>query len=51
MCGVEGCGEKTRIDGGGDELFEGAGGGEVERGLQGCIGECSVGAGEWEQRE
>jgi len=51
VCGVEGCGEKTGVDGGCDELFEGAGGGEIERSLQGCVGECCVGAGQWEERE
>lgn len=48
---VEGRGEEPRVDGGGDELFEGAGGGQVERGEQVCVGEGGVGAGEREQRE
>lgn len=51
MCGVEGCGEQAGVDGGCDELFEGARGGEVEGALEGGVGEGFVGAREREEGE
>lgn len=46
MRGVERGGEEAGVDGGCDELFEGARGGQVEGGLEVLIGEAGVGAGE-----
>lgn len=48
---VEGGGQQAGVDGGGDELLEGAGGGQVEGGEQVFVGEGCVGAGERQQRE
>lgn len=51
MGGVEGRGDEAGVNGGRDELFEGARGGEVEGCFEGVIGEGLVGAGEGKQRE
>ena len=51
MCGVEGGGQQAGVDGGCDELFEGAGSGQVEGGEQVVVGEGGVGVGEGEERE
>lgn len=48
---VEGGGQQAGVDGGRDELFEGAGGGQVESGEEVGVGEGGVGVGEGEQRE
>lgn len=51
MGGVECGGQEAGVDGVRDELFEGAGAGQVERGLQRGVGEGCVGVAEGEQRE
>ena len=51
VCGVEGGGQQAGVDGGCDELFEGAGSGQVEGGEQVVVGEGGVGVGEGEERE
>lgn len=51
MGGVERGGEQAGVDGGCDELFEGAGRGEVERGQEVSVCEGGVGVAEGEQRE
>lgn len=51
MCGVEGCGEQAGVDGGCEQLLEGARRGQVQRGEQVGVGERGVGVGEGEQGE
>ena len=49
MCGIKCRGEQASVDGGCEQLLEGARGGQVQRGEQVGVGESGVRVGEGEQ--
>lgn len=49
--GVEGRVEEAGVDCGDDEVFQGAGGGEAEGGLEGCVGQVRAVAGQGQEGE